>query len=245
MRTGKSLLVADIQTDPRAKSRSAVPDQHAAIGVPLRSEGHMYGALWLLHRTPGFFGEKHLRQVEVLASHVAAALSRAQAFDEARRLSITDELTGCYNRRYFMARLREECSRAQRYGHELTLVMVDSDALKEVNDQFGHEAGNRHLIELARTIKAHIRATDLIARYGGDEFVVLQPEADLDAGQATAERIREAAAKRMGDIATSVSIGVAAYPVNAKDADGLFRAADRALLDAKALGKNTVVVAKA
>jgi two-component system cell cycle response regulator len=129
-----------------------------------------------------------------------------------------------------------------RYGHELALVLIDSDALKVVNDRLGHEAGNEHLRGLARTIRAHVRATDIVARYGGDEFVVLQPEAGLEAARATAERIRKAASVQQEGIATSVSIGVAAFP-NVREADALFREADRALSVAKQQGKNTVVVA--
>lgn len=202
----------------------------------------MYGSLYVLHPRAGYFDERHVQQVQVVAAHAGAALARAQAFEEATRLSITDELTGFFNARYLSARLREELARAQRYGHELALVLIDSDALKRVNDRLGHEAGNEHLRRLAKTIRAHVRATDIVARYGGDEFVVLQPESGLDAARATAERIRKAASVQQEGIATSVSIGVAAFP-NVREADALFREADRALSAAKQQGKNTVVVA--
>lgn len=242
VRTGKPVLVHDIAGDPAVTPREAMPEMHAMLGVPLLSGAHMYGSLYVLHPTPGHFTHRHLRQVEVVAAHVGAALARAQAFEEATRLSITDELTGFFNSRYLNARLDEELARAQRYGHALALVLIDSDALKRVNDRLGHEAGNEHLRRLAATIREHVRATDIVARYGGDEFVVLQPEAGLDAAHATAERIRRAASVAQDGIATSVSIGVASFPA-VREADALFREADRALHAAKQRGKNTVVVA--
>lgn len=242
VRTGKPVLVRDIVDDRGVMSREAMPEMHAMLGVPLRSEAHMYGSLYVLHPTPGHFTHHHLRQVELMAAHAGAALARAQAFEEVTRLSITDELTGFFNARYLNARLKEELARAQRYGHTLALVLIDSDALKRLNDQLGHEAGNEHLRRLAATIRQHVRATDVVARYGGDEFVVLQPEAGLDAARATAERIRKAASITQDGIATSVSIGVASFPA-VREAEALFREADRALSEAKQRGKNTVVVA--
>lgn len=242
VRTGKPILAHDIVGDDGVTSREAMPEMHAMLGVPLRSAAHMYGSLYVLHPTPGHFTHHHLRQVELMAAHAGAALARAQAFEEVTRLSITDELTGFFNARYLNARLKEELARAQRYGHTLALVLIDSDALKRLNDHLGHEAGNEHLRRLAATIRKHVRATDIVARYGGDEFVVLQPEAGLDAARATAERIRTAASVVQDGIATSVSIGVASYPA-VREATALFREADRALNEAKQRGKNTVVVA--
>lgn len=242
LRTGKPVLLTDLTNDRGVISRGALTGFRALLGVPLRSEGTMYGSLYVLHPRAGYFNETHVQQVQVVAAHAGAALARAHAFEEATRLSITDELTGFFNSRYLNARLQEEIARAQRYGHELALVLIDSDALKRVNDQLGHEAGNEHLRSLARTIRAHVRATDIVARYGGDEFVVLQPEAGIDAARATAERIRKAASVMQQGIATSVSIGVAAFP-HVREADALFREADRALSAAKQQGKNAVVVA--
>lgn len=242
LRTGEPVVVADIAGDAAATSRDAMPGMHAMLGVPLRSEGRMYGSLYVLHGTAGHFTDRHARRVQAIAAHAGAALARAHAFEEATRLSITDELTGFFNARYLNARLSEELARAQRYDHALALVLIDSDALKRVNDRLGHEAGNEHLRRLAATIRGHVRGTDIVARYGGDEFVVLQLETGLDAARITAERIRAAASGAQDGIATSVSIGVAAFPA-VREAGALFGEADRALSEAKQRGKNTVVVA--
>lgn len=245
LRTGEPMLIDQLDGHPGVVDRrKALARYHSAIGVPLRSEGHMYGSLFVLHPQPAYFDQSHVRKVEIVAAHAGAALARAQAFEDAQRLAITDELTGFYNARYLNARLREELARAHRYGHEMALVLIDSDSLKRVNDSLGHEAGNQHLRALAKTIRAHVRATDIVARYGGDEFVVLQPEAGIEAARATAERIRKAASVDQQGIPTSVSIGVAAFPA-VRGADELFREADRALSGAKQSGKNAVVVAGA
>jgi len=243
--TGHPIRLADVQTEARPSWQRQVPHLHGILGMPLRSEGRTYGTLFALHSRPGFFGLDHERRVEVVAALAGAALARAFAFDEAQRLAITDALTGLYNVRYFTTRLEAEIQRAQRYGHELALLIVDSDALKRVNDQLGHAAGNELLVELARTIRQHVRATDLVARFGGDEFVVLQPETSVDPAATTAERIREAAytASNVAGVERSVSVGVATYPASAADADSLFRQADAALYRAKNEGKNRVAVA--
>ena len=243
--TGRPFRASDLHALSQVGWKSAVPDMHALIGIPLRSEGQAYGTLLLLHHERGHFQEKHERVLEVIAAQAAAAIARADAFERAERLAITDALTGLFNSRYFNVRLEDEIGRAARYGHTLTLMIVDSDALKRVNDELGHAAGNQLLVDLARTIKQHVRTTDLVARFGGDEFAVLQPESGLEAALVTADRIRTAA-HAASDIAgheRSVSVGVAAYPASAATAADLFQAADDALYRAKRAGKNRVEAA--
>ena len=237
--------VSDVQVISQNRWPAVVPELHAMIGIPLRSEGRAYGTLLLLHRASDQFQEKDERVLEVIAAQAAAAISRAEALERAERLAITDALTGLYNARYFNGRLEAEIQRAQRYEHTVALLIVDSDALKRVNDQLGHAAGNQLLVDLARTIREHVRATDLVARFGGDEFVILQPETDLDAAVAIAERIRGAAHAVSGvaGVERSVSVGVATFPASAADPDALFQAADDALYRAKRGGKNKVEVA--
>lgn len=252
LRTGNPVVIDDIHDSPRPpRWRGTVPHLHALLGVPLRSEGVLYGSLYVLHSRVGFFRPAHVRHLEVLAGLAASAFARADAFDEARRLAITDDLTGCYNARYFTSRLSQEVERARRYGHSLALVMLDSDSLKRVNDRFGHEEGNRHLVQVATTIHDNVRGTDIVARFGGDEFLILQPETELTAALHTGERIRESLSARpfvsaKGEtIPVSVSGGVAAFPATARDAEELFRRVDDALYLAKRGGKNHIEVAPA
>lgn len=245
LEVGRPVRIPDIQTLEAAQWAAQVPQLHGLLGIPLRSEGRSYGSLLLLHSTIDHFRPEHERLLEVLAAQAAAAIARAEALEEAQRLAITDALTGLYNARYFSGRLVEEIQRAQRYSHEVALIIVDSDALKLVNDRLGHAAGNDLLVALARTIRQQVRASDLVARFGGDEFVILQPETAIESAQGTAERIRAAAyaASDAAGVERSVSVGVATFPKSARDADGLFRAADSALYSAKRQGKNRVEIA--
>lgn len=245
LETGRPMRLPDVQPLGKVRWPSEVPHLHAMLGIPLRSEGQSYGTLMLLHKTIDHFRPEHERLLEVLAAQAAAAIARAEALEEAQRLAITDALTGLYNTRYFTSRLADEIARAQRYEKELALIIVDSDALKLVNDRLGHAAGNELLVSLARTIRQQVRATDLVARFGGDEFVILQPEADAGSARQTAERIRTAAyaASDAAGVERSVSVGLATFPKHAKDAESLFAAADDALYSAKRAGKDRVRVA--
>lgn len=241
--TRKVVNVGDVTKDPRYLD--VVPGCVSEICIPLVVRGELFGVLAIESTERDAFGQRDEELLLAFARVLALALLHARANAEARRLAVTDPLTGLYNVRYLTERLEEEIARAKRYRRELSLLMVDSDALKRVNDELGHSAGNELLVSLARTLRESVRATDLVARFGGDEFVVLQPETGLAAALATAERIRSAAyaAPDVAGGERSVSVGVATYPVTAQDADELFSEADAALYRAKRAGKNRVVAA--
>ncbi len=245
--SGRPLRIADAQTVGKGRWPIEVPHLHGLLGIPLRSEGRAYGSLIVLNRAKDFFRPENERILEVIAAQGAAAIARAEALENAQHLAITDALTGLYNARYFTDRLESEIDRARRYGHKLALLIVDSDALKLVNDRLGHAAGNDLLSSLAKTIQNNVRASDLVARFGGDEFVILQPESSLEAAVATGDRIRTAAyaASDLAGVERSVSVGVAMYPDHGADPDGIFQQADAALYKAKRAGKNRVETAPA
>jgi diguanylate cyclase (GGDEF)-like protein len=166
--------------------------------------------------------------------------------NKAKLLSETDELTGLYNTRGFAIVADRLFGQASRYKRSVSVLMVDSDNLKEVNDSHGHEAGNRLLRQLAERIQAELRYTDVPARYGGDEFVVLLPETPSQGACDVAERIRDSmAAKPLvydgQQVRSTVSIGVASYPEDGHTVDALVARADRALYKAKNGGRNKVV----
>jgi diguanylate cyclase (GGDEF)-like protein len=163
-----------------------------------------------------------------------------------RELASREPLTGLYNRRHFSETLARRLSEAKRYGTELSLLMTDMDDFKTVNDSHGHQLGDELLMLAARTISRQLRAADVAARYGGDEFMILVPHSDASQAQALASRIidhfhAECRAK-YPQIRISLSVGIASITeCNAASDDEFIRAADRALYEAKSLGKNRIV----
>ena len=165
---------------------------------------------------------------------------------QAKLLAETDELTGLFNTRGFAIAANRLFGQAQRYGRPASVLMVDCDSLKTVNDTHGHEAGNRLLRQVANAVQAELRATDVPARYGGDEFIILLPETPPKGALDVAERIRAAISLRplainSQNVACTVSVGVACYPEDGRTLDALAARADRALYQAKSEGRNKVV----
>ena len=166
--------------------------------------------------------------------------------NQARLLSETDDLTGIYNMRGFSIVVDRLFGQAVRYNRPATMLMIDSDNLKAVNDQYGHEAGNRLLKLTAKCIETELRHTDVLARYGGDEFVALLPETASDRAIEVAQRIIHAVADTPLEyegkkIKTSVSIGLACYPEDGRSIDAVQGRADRAMYTAKEQGRNRTV----
>ena len=159
-----------------------------------------------------------------------------------QEMSLTDELTGAHNRRYCMLRLNQEIARATRYRHPLCLVLVDVDHFKEINDRHGHDRGDAALKEVCRVIASQSRVESAVCRYGGDEFAVLLPEASWEGGRVYSERIRSAISRTSfaHGAQVTISIGLAAFPDDAPNGEGLFKAADTSLYSAKASGRNQV-----
>jgi len=164
---------------------------------------------------------------------------------KAKLLAETDELTGVLNMRGFSIAANRLFGQALRYNRAASVLMIDSDNLKAVNDGHGHDAGNRLLRQLTRQVQAELRYTDVLARYGGDEFIVLLPETPATGALDVAERIRDAIASAPLDldgkqVACSVSIGIAAHPANGNTLDAVVARADRAMYEAKKSGRNRV-----
>ena len=167
--------------------------------------------------------------------------------EQLQELSIRDQLTGLYNRRYLMERLHEEVARVKRYRYALTLLMMDIDHFKQINDRYGHLQGDRVLQELAQILRASARAVDFVARYGGEEFVMVAPNVDGSGGIILAERIRLAVEQHEfpcheGVLRITISIGLASVRgQEVTDETDLLNRADKALYEAKERGRNRVV----
>ena len=200
------------------------------------------------------YGSEFLGRLAPLAlvAYVTTMLSAdtRKAMSDIKMLSETDDLTGILNRRAFLTLSSHTVNMAQRYGRDFSVIMMDSDSLKVVNDAHGHDAGDALLKFMVAQALQELRRPDLIARYGGDEFVLLLPDTSVEGARLTAERIRErigATPLTLGTntIAVTTSMGVATYPDHGDDYDKVFEAADNALYASKSKGKNRVTVAQA
>jgi diguanylate cyclase (GGDEF)-like protein len=215
---------------------------------PLQHRGEKVGALEVLNKIDGAFGAEDLRFVQTLAEPLAVALETLRMFDNTERLTITDDLTKLYNYRYLLQYLNAEVKRCLRYKKKVSLLFIDIDGFKRVNDTFGHLVGSRALAELGQVLRSIVRETDVIGRYGGDEFVIVLPETPLNGALVIAERVRrkiedyEFVAQDQ-NVRLTVSLGVANLPKHTLTAEGLIKKADAAMYRAKELSKNTIRVA--
>jgi diguanylate cyclase (GGDEF)-like protein len=203
------------------------------------------GVLALYDRVGGdAFDDADLHTVRTFAGQAGVAVHNVRVHEEAQRLSLTDPLTGLWNYRYLRESLRREVERANRFGRMLAVLVLDLDHFKDVNDTYGHAAGDAVLGEFARRIRVGLREVDVAFRQGGEEFVVLLPETDGYGGAIVAERLGAAVRGRPvqvddDQIPMTVSIGVAVFPEHGETAQQVLAAADKALYQAKHAGRDT------
>jgi diguanylate cyclase (GGDEF)-like protein len=227
---------------------SQTPPVLADAVVPLIYQGNFIGLL--LVRSDDMsrvWASNELLLLHTVADQLAVAVNQAHLFAQMQQQALTDSLTGCYNRRSFELQLERDLHLATRMRQPLSLIMLDLDNFKHINDQAGHEAGDVALCMLAENLRAELRAVDTAARFGGDEFVVILPQANTEGAVLVAERLR-ARVEQMevpGFGKVTSSFGVATFPDHASSRDTLVVAADRALYDSKDAGRNRVSVTDA
>ncbi len=219
--------------------------------VPLRSGDSVIGVLVIASSTYRELTLPERDRLQVIANQSSLALQNALLHGELERLSVTDRLTELYNHGYLHQRLEEELERSARFGHSVSLVMLDIDNFKQFNDRYGHPKGDRVLSAVSAVIRQNLREIDVAARYGGEEFVIVLPETDVAGAMSVAERIRQSVADFShivvdgGEpVRQTVSLGVAMYPLHATTAARLIEQADKAMYEAKHSGKNRVSVAR-
>lgn len=223
----------------------ALPNMES-LRLPLTFEENLLGLLWIWGKelTGG-----DLPIMSIFAKQVGISLERARLFQEVQSLALTDPLTGLHNRRSIFELGRVEFSRAQRMEREFSCMMLDLDHFKEINDTYGHPAGDQVLKEFANRCKCSVREIDLVGRYGGEELIILLPETDRKLSMQVAERLRESIASTPikfdgQEINLTVSIGVATKDENTVHLETLIARADQAMYIAKHKGRNRVAMSK-
>ena len=247
--TGKPELIPDVAKDSRFLNYKAPELKIGSFfSTPLLGKDGRVMGVFNVHKSEA--DTITLAETPIFnaaARHIALALENSQLFQSARQMAITDELTGLYSRRYFAEALNKEIGKAQRTGAPLSLVMMDLDYFKSVNDLHGHGAGDEALRSMGRILSSHIRMGDTCARYGGEEFALLLPGAGMEEAAGIAEKLRRAVegelrlpAEYDSGYAITLSAGVASYSGDHGSAGELIKEADLHLLRAKENGKNRV-----
>lgn len=189
--------------------------------------------------------EKDSEKFFILAGQFLIGIKRAYLYKKIQELTINDDLTKIFSRRYFLERFREELQRSRKQKHELSFLMVDIDHFKEINDNYGHLVGDAILREVAKAIKENIRQIDFMGRYGGEELSIVLPETDKEQAGLVAERIRQTIESKQVSIyderlGVTISIGISTFPKDSPDAEDLIDCADQALYLAKQTGRNRI-----
>jgi diguanylate cyclase (GGDEF)-like protein len=240
---------ADIQIDQESVSRNHAGITNTREGVRIRDLGSTNGTFInddLVEGTRDLRNGDLVKIGRTIFKFIAGGNIEAAYHDEIYRLTTMDGLTQIYNRRYFDEQLDREMSRSRRYERVLSLVLLDIDHFKQVNDQFGHLAGDSVLKQLASTVRTKIRREDVFARYGGEEFAILLPEVSLGGTRQLAEKVRRLVEKQRFEfdkqpIPVTISLGIVTLEPQYREAGDLVRAADEKLYEAKASGRNRVV----
>jgi len=252
--TGASLLVSDLETDERVAQKSRPRYRTKSfISLPLKLDHRTIGVVNISDKVSGeVFSAEDLERVSAVATYASVVIERGTYYrkaEELKRISTMDPLTQLANRRSFEERLLEEVQRAKRHESPLSLVMVDLDDFKRVNDQYGHPAGDEVLRITARILRQTIRTIDVACRYGGEEFAIILPQTTKPGAAVIAERICTELRKldlpvQPADrwLKVTGSLGVACFPEDADSPEGLIQQADIALYSAKLHGKDQVVV---
>ncbi len=241
-----------ILTEPVLEATLKAADKEGIgtfVAVPLWSRNVMWGGLGLSSHTSRRFSTEELELLKSIGNEVAVGIENARLLEKTRELSITDELTGLYNRRHFYEVLEAEMERTQRYGRSFSVAMLDLDGFKQYNDRFGHTNGDAALKSLGERLKSSLRKVDRVFRYGGDEFTIILPSTEARKAKKIIDRIKSEwlevpkAENLVLESPLGFSAGIAQFPENAETADGLVFLADAALYHSKREGgyKSTLV----
>jgi len=252
-RSGEPVLLADARSDPRFAGRFDEASglvTGSVLAAPLVSRGRVLGVIELVNPRGGrAFDGNDLRTLQALSDYAAIAIDNARAYERIRELTLRDDHTGLFNARHLWQQLRLEVARSRRTGRPFSLVFLDLDKFKAVNDRHGHQAGSAVLREVGELIRREVRSIDVPVRYGGDEYVVLLPETGVPAARLAAERLRAAVngatflASRGLQVRITASFGIASFPEDGRTAEELLQLADAAMYRVKETTRDGIVAA--
>jgi diguanylate cyclase (GGDEF)-like protein len=250
---GESLIVPDVYKEPRFAKRIDEMTKwqtKSVICVPLRAKHRSLGVIQLINCPMETFGDNEMFFLNALCDYAAIAIDNARAVERIQELTITDDCTGLYNARHLYKTLEAEVYRSARFGHEFSVIFIDLDHFKSVNDTHGHLVGSKLLAEVGYLIKSHLRLIDYAFRYGGDEFVILLPQTSKEAALIVARRLLEV--MRVSEFMATeglklnvrCSMGLATYPEDAKSAHEIIRQADEMMYSVKNTTRDNIAIAQ-
>jgi len=250
----RSLIIPDVRCNERFAAEfdnKLSFTARSVICVPIKSHDKVFGVILLINSINGnIFDAADEQILTAIADFAGVAISNAKALEKIQQLVITDDLTGLFNSRYFFEQIEYEVERSKRYNSPLSLVFLDLDHFKNVNDTYGHLTGSRLLAEVGSVVSEHIRKTDKAARYGGDEFVIILPQTEKSGAFAFALKLHSELNKKTfysndgAHLTVSGSFGVASFPADAHSSAELVSKADEAMYLVKKSGRNGVLVAE-
>jgi diguanylate cyclase (GGDEF)-like protein len=250
---GTQLVVPDVEADPRFAKRiddATKWETRSIICVPLRSKLRVLGVIQLVNVDMARFSEQEVFFLQSLCDYAAIAIENARWVERIQELTITDDCTGLYNARHLYKTLETEVYRSSRFGYEFSVLFIDLDHFKSVNDTYGHLIGSKLLAEIGYLIKAQLRLIDFAFRYGGDEFVVLLPQTGKDSALVVAKRLQDgfrasSFCREEGlNLNVRASIGLATYPHDAREAHDIIRQADSMMYMVKNSTRDNIGIAQ-
>ena len=235
--------------DPEMYKFTSGREVNSLISIPLNTKSRKFGLVLVEHKFSNAFDDENVRLLNIIAQQVGIAMENAELYQKMQELASRDGLTGVYNRQYFQTRLDMELKAAQKENYPLSLAIYDIDHFKRFNDTFGHLFGDKVLKAIVDAVSSSLRKNDIIARFGGEEFIILFPRTSLNEAYEKVESLRRMISQHMikDDLVTAsvtVSFGVSCFNECALSEGELLRTADDALYDAKAAGRNCIKVAR-
>jgi diguanylate cyclase (GGDEF)-like protein len=235
------VVITDVRDYPKPNLLLLREGVISLLGVPLTIQGGIVGVLYVNDFKRREFRAEDISIFSLISVYAALTIERVKSIEEMLQLSITDGLTGLYNHRYLMEQMHVEIQKASRYNHTLSIIMLDIDHFKDYNDRFGHLEGNKALKEIARILKKETRDTDLVARFGGEEFCIIVHEVKQDGAAVFARRLlSEVAQNKFYGRKITLSGGVAVFPKDGQTVGELIKKADEFLYKAKKQGRNRI-----